>query len=114
MTIHVIADTVQMLLAATGGAGSTILTGAGAACGSSCGNPDVNGLFKNAANILTFLIGAISVLMVMWGGFQYTISRGDSAKVKGAKDTILYAVVGVVVSIVAYAIIKFVATTASK
>jgi hypothetical protein len=45
---------------------------------------------------------------VLYGGFRYTTSRGDASGVKAAKDTILYAVVGVVVSIVAFGIINFV------
>jgi hypothetical protein len=47
--------------------------------------------------------------MIIYGGFRYVISRGDAAHIKAAKETILYAVVGVVVSIVAFAIVSFVA-----
>ena len=52
--------------------------------------------------------------MVIYGGLRYVISRGDASQVKAAKDTILYAVAGVVVAIVAFAIIKFVTTTIGK
>jgi hypothetical protein len=58
--------------------------------------------------ILLFVIGAISVIMIIVGGIKYVISNGDSGKVKTAKDTIMYAVVGLVVAILAYAIVSFV------
>jgi hypothetical protein len=46
--------------------------------------------------------------MIIYGGIRYTTSAGDSSHVKAAKDTILYAVVGLVVAILAYAIVNFV------
>jgi len=113
MILHMSSIVFHWLMAANG-AGTTILDGAQKACGTSCGNPDLNVVFKNAANVLTYLIGAASVLMVIYGGFRYVISRGDAAQIKVAKETILYAVVGVIVSLVAFAVIKFVATTIGK
>ena len=46
--------------------------------------------------------------MIIYGGIQYTTSAGDSGKVTNAKNTILYAIVGLIVSILAYAIVNFV------
>ena len=65
-------------------------------------------IFSTAVNVLLFLIGAIAVIMIIFGGFKYVISGGDSAAVTSAKNTILYAIIGVVVAILAYAIITFV------
>jgi uncharacterized membrane protein YjfL (UPF0719 family) len=48
--------------------------------------------------------------MIIVGGIKYVISNGDSSKVKSAKDTIMYSVVGLVVALLAYAIVKFVLT----
>jgi len=59
-------------------------------------------------NILLYILGAIAVLMIVIGGIRYTTSNGDSSQIKGAKDTILYSVVGLVVAIMAYAIVNFV------
>ena len=59
-------------------------------------------------NLLLFVLGAIAVIMIIIGGIRYTTSNGDSAQTKAAKDTILYAVVGLVVAILAYAIVNFV------
>jgi Type IV secretion system pilin len=59
-------------------------------------------------NILLYILGSIAVLMIVIGGIRYTTSNGDSSQIKGAKDTIMYAVVGLVVAIMAYAIVNFV------
>jgi hypothetical protein len=64
--------------------------------------------FNNIANILIFLVGAIAVLVLILGGLTYVTSTGDAARIKRAKDTILYGVVGIVVAILAYAIVNFV------
>ena len=53
-------------------------------------------------------LGAISVLMIVIGGIRYTISQGDSSAVASAKNTILYAVIGLVVAMMAGAIVQFV------
>lgn len=62
----------------------------------------------NIINILLFVIGAIAVIMIIIGGIRYITSNGDSAQTTGAKNTILYAVVGVVVALMAFAIVNFV------
>ena len=48
------------------------------------------------------------VIMLIWGGIRYTTSAGDSNKVTAAKNTVLYAIVGLVVAILAYAIVNMV------
>jgi hypothetical protein len=63
---------------------------------------------QQVVNILLYVLGAIAVLMIVIGGVRYTTSNGDSSAVKGAKDTILYAIVGLVVAVMAYAIVNFV------
>lgn len=70
-----------------------------------------DGVFKTIANVLLFLIGAISVIMLIYGGVQYTISSGNSEHVQRAKNTILYSIVGVLVAILSYAIVNFVITS---
>ena len=66
-----------------------------------------NGI-KTVVNVLLFILGAIAVVMIIIGGIRYTTSNGDSSAIKGAKDTILYSVVGLVVAVLAYAIVNFV------
>lgn len=65
-------------------------------------------LWARILRIVTIVTGAISGLMVVVGGLRYTLSQGDSSATKSAKDTILYAMIGLVISIVAGTIITFV------
>ena len=92
-------------------ASAAIRTGAGNACGTSCGTADINVIFKGVTNALIFIVGAVSVIMIIVGGLRYVISNGDSKNISAAKDTILYAVIGVVVAIAAFAIVNFVTKT---
>lgn len=72
------------------------------------GQPQLVPTFKKIINVLLFIIGLIAVLMIVIGGLRYVVSGGDSSATKGAKDTILYAVIGLVVAIMAYGIVNFV------
>ncbi|HUO61868.1 MAG TPA: hypothetical protein VMT96_00245 [Candidatus Bathyarchaeia archaeon] len=72
------------------------------------GDGGQGGIFRTITNVLLFLIGAISVIMLIIGGIRYVVSGGDSTAVQNAKNTILYAIVGVVVAILAYAVVNFV------
>ena len=65
-------------------------------------------LFKNLVDAVLLILGAVSVIMIIVGGFQYVTSAGDSSKVKAAKSTIMYAVIGVAVALLSYAIVDFV------
>jgi hypothetical protein len=69
------------------------------------------GVFQTISEILIFLVGAVSVIMLIWGGLQYVISAGDSKRVESAKSTILYAIIGIVVAILAYAVVGFVTSS---
>lgn len=71
-------------------------------------NTSVGDIIKSIVNILLFIIGAVSVIMIVIGGFKYVVSNGDSSQVKSAKDTIFYAIIGLVVAILAYAIVNWV------
>jgi len=65
-------------------------------------------MIKIVINTLLFVLGMIAVIMIVIGGIRYTTSNGDAGSVKSAKDTILYAVVGLIVAILSYAIVNFV------
>lgn len=89
-----------------------IKNGASTACGSSCNNTTtVQSIFSNVAGVLIFVVGAISVIMIIIGGLRYVLSNGDSKAAGAAKDTILYSVIGLVVAIAAFAIVSFVTTS---
>lgn len=66
------------------------------------------GIFETVSKVLLFVIGAVSVIMLIIGGIRYTISQGDSSAVTSAKNTILYSIIGLVVAILAYAAVNFV------
>lgn len=66
------------------------------------------GVFQTISNTLIFLVGAVSVVFLIIGGLRYVISNGDSKQVEAAKNTILYAIIGIVVAVIAYALVQFV------
>lgn len=70
-----------------------------------------DGVFTTIVNVLLFIIGAISVIMLIIGGIRYTLSGGDSGAVTSAKNTILYAIIGLIVAFLAFAIVNFVLGT---
>jgi hypothetical protein len=59
-------------------------------------------------NTLLYVLGAVSVIVIIIAGIYYTTSGGDPALVKRAKDSLLYAVIGLIVAVMAYAIVNFV------
>lgn len=67
-----------------------------------------NGVFTRFVNIVLYAVGIISVVMLIYGGLRYVLSGGDNKKVSDAKNTILYAIIGLVIAILAYAIVNFV------
>jgi hypothetical protein len=67
-----------------------------------------SGTFRTITNVMLYLVGAISVIMLIIGGIRYVVSGGDSTAVQGAKNTILYAIVGIIVALLAYAVVSFV------
>ena len=81
----------------------------------SSGQPEslfgLNGIFTTTSNVLLFAIGGLSVLMIILGGIKYVISGGKEASVNKAKNTVLYAIIGLVIALLAYAIINFVLET---
>jgi hypothetical protein len=69
------------------------------------------GVFSKISSVLLFIVGAIAVIMIVIGGLRYVISGGDASQVQAAKNTILYALVGIIVAILAYAAVNFVITS---
>ena len=62
----------------------------------------------NIINAVIGILGLIAVVVIILGGISYMTSSGDAGKVKKAKDTILYGVIGLVVCVLAFAIVNFV------
>lgn len=71
-------------------------------------NDSAADLISILVNTLLFIVGAISVIMIIFGGISYATSNGDLAKITKAKNIITYSVVGLVVALLAYAIVTWV------
>jgi len=72
------------------------------------GKNDIEILVGNAIDIALGLVATISLLFLIYGGITYTTSAGNPDSVGKAKSTILYSIIGLILSILAYAIINFV------
>ena len=83
----------------------------GAECGNQTGVSNLfgtGGIITTIINVILFIVGILSVVMLIYGGIKYTTSAGDTAKVTSAKNTVMYAIVGLIVAILAFAIVNFV------
>jgi type IV secretion system pilin len=69
---------------------------------------DAADMIKIVINTMLGILGMIAVIMIIVGGIRYTTSYADASKLKNARDTIIYAVVGLVVAIMSFAIVNFV------
>lgn len=96
--------------------GCDVVTSGGISHGAECAKPTnapaqlfgPNSIFVTITNIMLFIIGAIAVIMLIIGGIRYVVSAGDQNAVTSAKNTILYAIIGIVVAFLAYAAVNFV------
>ena len=66
------------------------------------------GVFKQVTNTILYIVGIVAVIMLIIGGIKYVVSGGDSKKVTDAKNTVLYAIIGLVIAFLAFAIVNFV------
>jgi hypothetical protein len=104
------------------GTDTTVNVQGGSQSGADCAAPKSgaqnlfgpNGVFITLTNILLFIIGAIAVVMLIIGGVRYVVSSGDQNAVTSAKNTILYAIIGIVIAFLAYAAVNFVSAQISK
>ena len=85
-------------------------------CGTknSLNSNDLMNTLNTIINVVIGLIGFVAVIVIILGGVQYTTSAGDSNKVKKAKDTIMYGVIGLVIALLAFAIVNFVVSSIFK
>lgn len=98
--------------------GGAVSKGAnGAATGNAVGNctqssgvdeSSITKIGHDVVNIFSIVVGVISVIMIIVGGFRYITSGGSSEKVGGAKNTIIYAIIGLVIVAIAQVIVHFV------
>lgn len=68
----------------------------------------LEGIAKKVVNFLSVIVGVVAVIMIIVGGFRYITSGGDSGNVSGAKNTLIYAIVGLIIVALAQFIVNFV------
>lgn len=71
-------------------------------------NEKLNRIISEVINLFSIIVGIVAVLMIIVGGFRYIISGGDTGNVTSAKNTILYAIIGLIVVVFAQFIVKFI------
>ena len=72
---------------------------------------DLPTIINNVINVLLYIVGVAAVVMLIVGGIRYIVSSGDQQAVAGAKNTIIYSIVGIIVAVLAYAAVNFVFNT---
>ena len=70
------------------------------------GETKVKSTIGNIVNLLLMAVGAISIIMIVVGGILFALSNGDSSRVTKARNTVLYAAIGLIVSLLASAIVN--------
>jgi hypothetical protein len=93
-------NAVQDSCSKTGTSGNLICNAAG--------SDNATSMVKSVINTLLYALGIVAVIVIIIGAFKYVTSAGDAASIASAKNTILYAVVGLIVAILAYTIVHFV------
>lgn len=85
------------------------IDGNGTGCGVNGGTSEkLTVLIKLIINIISVVVGVVAVIMIVFGGLKYITSGGESSNVSSAKNTILYAIIGLVVVALAQFIVRFV------
>lgn len=77
-------------------------------CNPAPGEKSANDVVQLVVNILSTIVAVVAILVIIFAGFRYVIATGDSAKISSAKDTILYAIVGLIVAAMAQVIVRFI------
>jgi hypothetical protein len=78
------------------------------------GTSRINKIITQAINIFSIIVGIVAVIMIIVGGFKYITSGGDSGNISSAKNTIIYAVIGLVIVALAQFLVQFVLDKASQ
>jgi uncharacterized membrane protein YuzA (DUF378 family) len=74
----------------------------------------LNDTIKNIINLFSIIVGIAAVIMLIVGGFRYVVSAGESGGVSSAKNTIIYAIVGLIVVAMAQIIVRFVLNKSTR
>ena len=74
-------------------------------------NQNLPDIITTIINVMLFIAAALAVIMIIYGGIRYITAHGDEKQVKVAKDTIVYSVAGLIIAILAYALVTFIFNT---
>lgn len=99
----------------TGSSTSQVINGADpTGSGASCSGSGVPSVIRAAVQVLSIIIGSAAIIMILISGMRYIFAAGDSNKISGAKTTLIYALVGVVVAALAQLLVHFVLYNANN
>lgn len=107
------ADIVSNLCEGANNAGGTPGSGCGSQ-GSGDAGTGIKALAGKIVNAFSVVVGAVAVIMVIYGGFRYITSGGDSGRVGNAKNTLIYAIVGLIIVALAQLIVHYVINSATN
>lgn len=74
----------------------------------------INNLLRSVINFFSLIVGVVAVIMIIVGGLKYITSGGDSGNVSGAKNTIIYAIIGIIIVALSQFIVRFVLTKVTQ
>ncbi|MBI5077603.1 hypothetical protein HZB94_04455 [Candidatus Falkowbacteria bacterium] len=118
LTVVMVLSVALPVLAQTGTTGTTDqfgLTAIGGATGLSTGKSgDLRVVIGNVIKVALSFLGVIAIVIILIGGFKYMTAGGDTEKVKGAQNYIMYGIIGLAIILAAYAISSFVLTETQK
>ena len=83
-------------------------------CTNTSATDKLKSLAASIVNLISIVVGIVAVIMIIFGGFKYITSGGDSSNVSGAKNTLVYAIVGLIIVALAQFIVHFVLSSASN
>lgn len=69
---------------------------------------DLPSIAKTVVNTMLFIVGILAVIMIIFSGIRYITAHGDKGQVESAKNTLIYSIVGLVIAIIAYALVTWV------
>lgn len=92
------------------GSNLSVSTDGGCEADTTGGAERIQGIVTVVINIISVIVGIVAVVMIIWGGFKYITAGGDSGNVTTARNTIIYAIVGLVIVALAQFIVQFVLT----
>ena len=84
------------------------LNSSSAACQDLIKPDGLSNILKNATNIVLFIAGALAVIMIIYGSIRFMTAHGNEKQVESARLIVTYSVIGLIIAILAYALVNFV------